>query len=341
MLIFVYEYTCAVSDANLAPSLCAEGRAMLSAVVEDFERLRGVTTCTLLSAGHGPADIPSAHPHGHDGAEEPAFRRLASAADWTLVIAPETDDLLLTRCHWVLEAAGRLLGPSPEAVRLTADKLELSHHLARHDVPTPPTVALPPAGDPAAAGPFPAVCKPRHGAGSQATFCAAGCDDLAPCAERARQEMGPAELVLQPFVPGLPVSVAFLAGPGGATALLPAEQHLSGDGRFRYLGGRLPLAPGLAARARRLAGRAVAAVQGLRGYVGVDLVLGDADGGGEDRVIEINPRLTTSYIGLRRLARVNLAGAMLRAAGGLAVGELGWHAGAVRFRADGAVEEGA
>ena len=30
-----------------------------------------------------------------------------------------------------------------------------------------------------------------------------------------------------------------------------------------------------------------------------------------DRVIEINPRLTTSYVGLRALARFNLAEALL------------------------------
>ena len=52
-----------------------------------------------------------------------------------------------------------------------------------------------------------------------------------------------------------------------------------------------------------LARAAVRAIAGLRGYVGVDLVLG------EDavRCIEINPRLTTSYIALRRVARLNLA----------------------------------
>jgi hypothetical protein len=47
------------------------------------------------------------------------------------------------------------------------------------------------------------------------------------------------------------------------------------------------------------------------GYVGVDLILGNDPAGGADRVLEINPRLTTSYVGLRAAAKTNLAEAML------------------------------
>jgi predicted ATP-grasp superfamily ATP-dependent carboligase len=52
------------------------------------------------------------------------------------------------------------------------------------------------------------------------------------------------------------------------------------------------------------------------GYVGIDLVLGPAADGSEDVVIEVNPRLTTSYVGLRRLLRNNLAEVMLHVVAG-------------------------
>ena len=50
---------------------------------------------------------------------------------------------------------------------------------------------------------------------------------------------------------------------------------------------------------------AVTSFPNARGFIGVDLVLGEkAD---DDRIIEINPRPTTSYCALRRRSSVNLA----------------------------------
>ena len=99
-------------------------------------------------------------------------------------------------------------------------------------------------------------------------------------------------------------------------SLSPCKQRISDDGRLRYMGGELPLAGGLAERARALAERALAAMPPAIGYVGVDLVLGRAPDGSEDVVIEINPRLTTSYVGLRAAAKSNLAKAMWSVAQG-------------------------
>jgi predicted ATP-grasp superfamily ATP-dependent carboligase len=53
-------------------------------------------------------------------------------------------------------------------------------------------------------------------------------------------------------------------------------------------------------------------VPGLAGFVGVDLVL--ADGG--PVVVEINPRLTTAYLGLRRACAANVAALALEALDG-------------------------
>ena len=42
---------------------------------------------------------------------------------------------------------------------------------------------------------------------------------------------------------------------------------------------------------------------GLAGYIGVDVIVGDAD----IRVLEVNPRLTTSYAGLEQAIGCNPA----------------------------------
>jgi predicted ATP-grasp superfamily ATP-dependent carboligase len=121
---------------------------------------------------------------------------------------------------------------------------------------------------------------------------------------------------LEQYVPGLSVSVAALTGPNGSTVLEPCRQRISDDGRLRYLGGELPLAHGLAQRARNLAERAIGALPATVGYVGLDMILGREPDGSGDVVIELNPRLTTSYVGLRACAKTNLAEAMWLVADG-------------------------
>ena len=184
---------------------------------------------------------------------------------------------------------------------------------------------------------FPLVCKPRFGAGSQATFLVRDRDSLADCLLAARLEGWRGEMLVQPFLAGAAASVAFLCGPVRSVALVPAAQHISAGGRFHYQGGELPLPPPLATRAVRVAQSAIDAMPGLAGYVGVDIVLGKPPDGSDDWVIEINPRLTTSYVGLRALAKTNLAAALLQVVQGKTIRALEWRPGSVTFQADGRV----
>ena len=176
---------------------------------------------------------------------------------------------------------------------------------------------------------FPAVVKPLDGCGSQ------GVRRIEAPRQLAEVEKSlPARL--EQFVPGMPASVSVLCGPGNYRPLPACEQRLTGDGRFTYLGGRTPLQRHLNDRAQKLALAAVRTLPQPLGYVGVDLVLGDDPNGGGDYVIEINPRVTTSYVGLRCLCRENLAAAMLAAAEG-SEPALTWHEQFVEFSADGRV----
>lgn len=327
MRLFVYEYATSVGP-GVPASIRTEGWAMLSALVEDFVHVSDVQVTTLLHE-----DVPASLGHRcfrvRADQEEAAFREKARRADRTLVIAPETGGILAQRGRWVLEAGGALLGSSPGAIDQTADKLKLAENLLCQGIPTPKSASCN-LHSAISTESFPVVLKPRDGAGSQATFLVRSTAELRCCLEDAQRELPGAEFIVQPFVPGQAASVAVLIGPSSAVPLMPCRQHLSADGRFRYLGGELPLRPDLARRASELGCRAVRAVPGLHGYVGVDLVLGEADGSG-DQVIEINPRLTTSYIGLRRLARFNVAELLLRVSTGKSIGELKWSEGIVRF----------
>src|SRR5438128_2116593 len=252
MRLFLYEYTCAAgADHAGSASLRAEGAAMLRAMVEDFSRLPNVEIATLL-ADCFPEDLGNRCRRVTVEQEPAAFRRLAAWADFTLVIAPEFDDLLATRCCWVEQAGGRLLGPSLESVQLTADKLALADHLQRHAIATPPARLL----DAYSPLVFPVVLKPRLGAGSQATFVIRTPADWDRAVQQARSEMPGSNFLVQPYCPGLPASVAFLIGPAQVLPLMPVAQHLSTDDRCRYLGGSLPLPEPLAERAASLGLRA-------------------------------------------------------------------------------------
>ena len=337
MLLFVYEFLCGggLNGAALSPSLHREGWTMLDGVLQDLGRCAGVQTTTLLDSQlpTPTMDWPNNTPvYVAAGEEQARFRELVRRADYTLVIAPEFDDLLLIRCRWVEACGGRLLGPGVEAVCLTGDKLRLAEHLRSHGVATPATAAWNWTDTVAS---FPVVVKPRYGAGSQATFL---CPTPAACqaaAADSREENWHGEMIVQPYCAGSAASVAFLVGRDDCLALPAAAQHLSTEGRFRYQGGAVPLPPPLAARAQQLGQRAVAAVPGLFGYVGVDVVLGAADDGRDDVVIEINPRLTTSYAGLRQLARFNLGAALLSVTLGTPRPVLAWRDGPIHFRAAG------
>src|SRR5438034_1640905 len=105
-------------------------------------------------------------------------------------------------------------------------------------------------------------------------------------------------MLIQPFCRGEAMSATFLLGPAGQPCLIGVgwQRIEIRDGTFHYRGGRLP-APPTFALGEPLA--AVCSVSGLRGVIGVDFVR-DPDKG-EATVIEINPRPTTSYVGLSRL----------------------------------------
>lgn len=306
MRVFVYEYLSAGQPG--AESLRREGRAMLTAALADLSACRGVEAVAMPAA---------------PGGEEAVFRDLARGCDAALVVAPEFDDILATRAERALEEGCRLLGPSPEAIRLTADKLRLGELWRSRGLATPETLPLEPGRCPFA---FPVVVKPRDGAGAMATFRVENSQDF-----EGIEHVWQGDLVVQPFVgEGRAASVAFLVGPGETAALAPASQDIviRPGGSMHYRGGRVPFP--LPPAALELAARAVACVPGLRGYVGVDLALGD-----EPAVIEINPRLTTSYVGLRRLARFNVMQAMLDVLDGRPPGPMDYAAGPVAFLPDG------
>lgn len=315
---------------------------MLCAVAEDFARVPGCHVTVSWDRRLGAFSVPAVTVVSPDGPEDE--RRVlveqAAAAERTLVIAPEFHDLLAERSEAVLAAGGTLLGSAPEVARRCGDKLGLSRLLTDRSprpIPHIRTFALSHSERPDDL-PYPIVIKPRCGAGSTNTFLIRSAAELS---RRLREPFDPQDLppdVWQPYVRGRALSVACLVHPSradGAPAdvdVFPVgEQRLSDDGRFAYRGGVIP-AHGIDAEPiRALVLRLIECLgQGMRGYVGFDVLVPD-DEPTQPLLVEINPRLTTSYLGYRALTEENLAARMLPNV--RTRGDVTWNARRIEFDA--------
>ena len=319
--IFLYEYITGGGlwslDESPRGSLLAEGSAMARALAEDLLGVAGMEVALLRDARlHDAFSVAGCHVTDviSEPDEREQFFRLAERADYTVIIAPEFAGQLLARCEWAQRAGTRLLSPDPGFIALATDKHRAAAHLQRANIRVPKARQVWP-GDPLPGGfSYPAVIKPVDGAGSLYVQL------LQDAAATFEWPDWSTSMRLESFHAGTAASVSILSGPRGARAILPGcRQRLSDDGRFAYQGGEWPLDSRLAARAAQLAVRVFDALPRTVGFWGIDIVLGAAADGSEDVLLEINPRLTTSYVGLRRRAKTNLASAMLSIAAGAAV----------------------
>lgn len=342
MRIFVYEFICGGGlwawDEAPGGSLLEEGRSMLQALVSDLAAVPGTEVAVTRDIRLSPADLvlpPNVHVEivARREHERPAITHLARSAQATILIAPEFFGVLAERCGWVTSAGGCLWSPPIEFVQIASSKSATAWRLRTKHVAVPDGLLWTPGTDwpPADRPPEPVVIKPDDGCGSQQV--------REIVAEQDWPRDPPREpMRIEEFVPGTPASIALLTGPGGTIVPLPAcRQHLTSDATFRYLGGSLPLEFELQQRAERLATAALRAMPPSCGYVGIDFMFGAAEDGSQDTVIEINPRLTTSYVGLRQLCQGNLAEAMMHVCRGeeMAI----WFADdAIEFFANGKVD---
>jgi len=335
--IVVFEHVCGggVWPGPLSAELTRQAQAILRHLVQGFLALGGrVSTCVdgRLAEEEGPAkrlllegavadvergidvDPQRLHvlPVDQPSRVGAVFDALARQAGLAIVVAP-CQNRALTRWLARLDGLGvPSLNARPEAAELCCDKQRLIQHLQQAGV------AVPPLQDPETAElEHPCVLKPRWGDGCERTRRVPAGGQVPPGLRRGR--------ILQREVFGTAASVTFLIH-GSRRRALPAGWQVieARDGRLSYEGGILPLDPALQQRARVLGEQTLDAVPGLHGYVGVDLVLGDEPSA--DWVIEVNPRVTMSLVGLQRLCRDALLGALLEPEV-----ELSWWPGPVRF----------
>jgi predicted ATP-grasp superfamily ATP-dependent carboligase len=300
--VFAFEFFSGggLAGQPLPASLAREGDLMLTTLVGELAELPGVEVIATRDPRLPP--IPGCEMLRPRRDEHPLalYRRALAAADAAWPTASEAGGTLERLAQATLDTGRVLLGCRPDAVRLTASKRATAAALHERGLPVVPTFALPGA-IPAIAGPW--VVKPDDGAGCEDTDVVEGSG-----AAIVRLAANPGRLVAQPWIDGEPLSLSLVCADGASRLLACNRQVIAvRDGRVGLEAVQVNAVRDGDGRLARLAERVAAAVPGLWGYVGVDLVL-TADG---PVVLEINPRLTTSYCGLRPALGVNTAGLVL------------------------------
>lgn len=228
--------------------------------------------------------------------------RAARGADAVWLVAPESAGIVLAHLR-ALEGAGiPVLGCTSEAVELTSSKSRTLARLAEAGLRTASTWPL-------AAAPL-----DRHAEWAVKPDCGCGCEEArrltAAQAAALRRKEETEGRIAQPWLAGLALSLSLRVAGGRAELLSVNRQHIAvaADGALSLQGLTQGIALPPQADANSLARRVAAAIPGLRGFVGVDFVLG-VDG--RATVLEVNPRLTSAYAGLSARLGRNLAAEIL------------------------------
>lgn len=298
--IFAYEYITGggLIHEALPPSLAREGEMMLRALITDLLDIPGVEVVATRDPRLPALDLPVVVFTPRDALHaKNIFSHCVGETDATWLIAPESGKTLERLSREVLAQRCALVGSSPEAVAISASKSETVRVLSTRGIKMIPTYA---ASDAVAETSGLWVAKPNDGQGCLDTRLF---DNFALAVAWAyTRDVG--NFVIQPFVSGEAYSLSMLCRDGDAILLTGNRQNVMiRDGQFYYLGGEVNALDITQDPYPQLARDIATALPGLWGYVGVDFIASETG----PVVLEVNPRLTTSYVGLRAALNMNPA----------------------------------
>jgi tyramine---L-glutamate ligase len=292
---------------------------MLRGLTTDFQAAGHEVTVLLdsrIAALNPPINAEQVVQIAFSGEADSSMETAAETADAAYVIAPEPDHVLqsIVEC---IETTGTLsLNCQSSAIEKAADKAGLSNRANRLGLCFPKTITFKANKSTQQITravkelDFPIIIKPANGAGCNGVRVLQRETQVANEVCKIKAETASATIIAQEFVEGTPVSVSLICT--GEEAL-PVSLNLQDvalappDASSRYNGGLVPFEHPLQNAAFAASKCLSESFRKLRGYVGVDMVLT----GDNAFVIEINPRLTTSYVGLRKTLNFNVAQAII------------------------------
>ncbi len=288
---------------------------MLEAVCEDLLRSGRYDVCTTRDQRVSLSDLSGLDVFDVSSSEQEweMFQKLAGDCEGTLIISPELEGILCNRIEWLQKNGLNRLMSSLEAARICADKWQFYQFCLKRGIATPQTYQWQNdlTEDSEFPLPFPFIVKPQWGAGSTMTAIIESRKNWTDFLSRRTTEHDFPPYLLQPFLSGEQVSIACLI----SSDRLSPDDGKSPDRKritwcpltkqffdgLEYRGGVVPYECGYEREIRKIAEQIVKELTGLRGYIGFDfLLLPDSDR--PVQILEINPRVSTSYLGYRALA---------------------------------------
>ncbi len=324
MKIAVYEHISGggYADKPLSATILAEGYSMLKCVAADFKAAGHQVTVVLderianlnppLKADHTVTVSPGSSPAMF-------LPKVAEEVDSILIIAPETAKTLQTLVKLAESTCKSTLNATQAAIAKVSDKSALYSYLQKVGVAMPKTAILKKTDNPEFVKQtvetgflYPVIFKPTDGTSCGGISLVRSRFDVEKALNKIKTESTQDNFLIQEYISGLPASVSLICNGKKSKAISLNKQTVNLNAPSLdsyYQGGFLPLQHQLMAEAYAVAEKTADLFQGLRGYICVDVILG------ENRVyvLDLNPRLTTSYVGLREVSNENFGQALITA----------------------------
>jgi len=322
--LLVYEHVSGggFADEAIPISVLSEGFGMLGTLISDFKAAGHSVTTTLdsrIARLNPPVGADCVVSVSSSQEAQTNLQKISEQADVAYLIAPETDGVLRSLVELVEQTGIALLNCPPSAIEKVSDKAVFYDFMRKRGLPLPETMMFSVADDldeikKAFRGRlnFPLIFKPSNGVSCFGLSVARNEDQLAGSVEKIKRESSSEYFLVQELIIGAAASVSLLSTGNDAVAISLNRQDVTletSEAPSSYSGGLVPFDNPLQAEAFEAAEKLVKSFPDLRGYLGVDFVLTE----NEAVVVEVNPRLTTSYVGLRRVVNFNPAHAILNA----------------------------
>jgi tyramine---L-glutamate ligase len=321
--VIVYEHASGggYASQSIPQSILSEGFGMLRCLVADFKAAGHEVTVLLdsrLSKLNPPISADCTVPIFYPEEPKRFLKNTAKINDAVYIIAPETKQTLQSLVE-VSEGTGKVsLNCESQSIKRAANKTVFFETLQKFGV-LPKTTLLNLDEDLAKVKLtikkelcYPIVLKPADGVGCSGLSLVDQETQLANAIKKISAESTIRRFIAQEFIRGQAASVSLLSTGKKAAALSLNKQNIvlaNPNGDSSYEGGTVPFDHWLKQEAFSISQKLVENFPGLRGYIGIDLVLTEH----KVFVVDVNPRLTTSYIGLRIVEEFNIAQALLDA----------------------------